>query len=168
MLGKSCKKISIIFSIFFLLVVIFPNAIHAQTNQTTLTDIENNPVAQDILEKIEETKRWIIELEQKQESLLFQNLELEEKRKQAQTSLQRDLKQWEDLWSQYSSENVFKEFVDRIPTNATKKVFWNHYDFTQAKIKAGHDAYNKVISKGGQFQEAYAAYLKAAEIKKLR
>ena len=99
--------------------------------------------------------------------LLSQNLELEEKRSQAQASLQRDLEEWEKLWSHYSSENVFAKFVDRIPTNATKKIFWNHYDFTQAKIKAGHDAYNEVINKGGQFQEAYAAYLKAAEIKKI-
>ena len=149
MVCKSGKKILVIFSIFFVLVVIFPNAVHAQTNQTTLTDIENNPVAQEILEKIEETKRWIAELEQEQKSLLSKNLELEEKRKQAQSNLQRDLEQWENLWSQYSSENVFSKFVDRIPTNATKKVFWSHYDFTQAKIKAGHDAYNEVISKGG-------------------
>ena len=167
MVDKSQQKILCALFGFFALVFFSPNAVHAQTNQTTVTDIENNPIAQDILEKIEETKRWIAELEQRQKGLLSQNLELEEKRKETQLSLQRDLKQWENLWSQYSSENVFAKFVDKIPTNATKQVFWNHYDFTQAKIKAGHEAYDEVINKGGEFQEAYAAYLKAAEIKKI-
>ena len=47
--------------------------IHAQTddtvyisNQTSLSgNLENNPLAQDILKKIEQTKKWIAELEKR-------------------------------------------------------------------------------------------------------
>lgn len=36
------------------------------SNQTTLSgDLANNPIAQDILKKIEQTKKWIQDLEQK-------------------------------------------------------------------------------------------------------
>ncbi|NIP62058.1 MAG: hypothetical protein GWN01_11805, partial [Nitrosopumilaceae archaeon] len=36
------------------------------SNQTTLSkDLQNNPVAQEILKKIEQTKQWIAELEQR-------------------------------------------------------------------------------------------------------
>ena len=140
---------------------------HAQSDQTTVIDIENNPTAQDILEKIEETKKWIAELEEKQANLILESNELDEKRAQAKSSLENDLHQWENLWSEYSSENVFARFVDTVQTNSTKAVFWDHYDFTQAKIQAGRDAFSQTVNSGGDFQEAYAAYLKAAEIKRI-
>lgn len=140
---------------------------HAQSDQTTITDIENDPAAQDILEKIEETKKWIAELEEKQANLRWESNELDEKRAQAKSSLENDLQQLENLWSKYSSENVFAKFVDTVQANSTKAVFWDHYDFTQAKIQAGRDAFSQIISNGGDFHEAYAAYLKAAEIKRI-
>jgi len=153
-------------STFFILLLFLVPA-YAQSEQTVITDIENNSVAQDILNKIEEAKKWIAELEQKQINLALESKELAEKRIQAKSSLENDLKQWEDLWIQYSSKNVFAKFVEKIPTNTTKAVFWNHFDFTQAKVQAGRDAFSQVTNRGGDFQEAYAAYLKAAEIKRI-
>ena len=152
--------------IFFVLWwIVIP--VHAQSDKTVITDIENNPVAQDILDKIEETKRWIVQLEEKQTNLLLESNELEEKRTQAKASLENDLKAWEELWSEYSSENMFARFVDTIPSNSTKAIFWDHYDFTQSKVQAGRDAFSEITNSGGDFQEAYAAYLKAAEITKI-
>ena len=151
----------VIFALFFVVPA------YGQSEQTTILNIENNPVAQDILIKIEETKKWIAELEERQANLTLESKELEDKRAQAKSSLENDLQQWENMWNEYSSENVFAKFVDAIPSNATKAVFWDHHDFTQAKVQAGRDAYAQVISRGGDFQEAYAAYLKAAEIKKI-
>ncbi len=159
------KWMGVMVVFFVLLSFVIPA--HAQSSTTTITDIENNPVARDILEKIEETKRWIAELEEKQADLIMESNELAEKRAQAKSSLENDLQQWENLWGEYSSENVFAKFVDTIPTNSTKAVFWDHYDFTQAKVQAGRDAFSQIIYRGGDFQEAYAAYLKAAEIKKI-
>ena len=155
------------FPILFFVLLMFAIPVHAQSDETVITDIENNPVAQDILDKIEETKLWIAELEEKKASLISESNELEEKRAQAKASLEHDLQKWEELWSEYSSENVFARFVDTIPSNATKAIFWDHYDFTQAKVQAGRDAFSETINKGGDFQEAYAAYLKAAEIKRI-
>lgn len=153
--------------IVFFALLSFVISAYAQSDQTTITDIKNNPAAQDILEKIEETKKWIAELEEKQANLILESNELDEKRAQAKSSLENDLQQWENLWSEYSSENVFAKFVDTIQANSTKAVFWDHYDFTQAKVQAGRDAFSQTINRGGDFQEAYAAYLKAAEIKKI-
>ena len=152
--------------VFFML-LLFTIPAYGQSEQTTISDIENNPVAQDILAKIEETKKWIADLEERQANIMLESQELEEKRAQAKASLEDDLQKWETLWSEYSSENVFAKFVERIQTNATKAVFWDHFDFTQAKVQAGRDAYSKVINRGGNFEEAYNAYLKAAEIKKI-
>jgi hypothetical protein len=51
----------------------FIESSYAQTNspdtskQTTLSgDLANNPLAQDILEKIEQTKQWIADLEERE------------------------------------------------------------------------------------------------------
>ena len=78
---------------------------HAQSNdvytseQVNLSeDLTNNSLAQDILRKIEQTKKWIEELEQQNYEQLDEQKELEEKRKQALTKLEQDLKDWEKLW----------------------------------------------------------------------
>ena len=60
---------SIIYACLFGLMVISVNYSFAQSEtseQVTLSgDLVNNPVAQDILKKIEQTKKWIKELEEK-------------------------------------------------------------------------------------------------------
>ena len=161
------RYLPLFFPSSFIVLLLFTIPAYGQSEQTIISDIENNPVAQDILVKIEETKKWIADLEERQANIMLESQELEEKRAQAKTSLENDLQKWGELWSEYSSESVFTKFVDGIQTNATKAVFWDHFDFTQAKVQAGRDAYSQVIHKGGDFEEAYAAYLKAAEIKKI-
>lgn len=109
---------------------------HAQTNnnedvtvneQVTLSDdLANNPLAQDILRKIEETKKWIIELEQRNYEQLEKQRELEEKRQQSLAKLNQDLKEWEDLWDYYSPKNSYERFVDKIPNSQVQEVFWDH------------------------------------------
>lgn len=64
MVGMAILGICVVFAFF-------ASPIYAQesvetSNQTTLSgDLSNNPVAQDILKKIEQTKKWIKDLEQK-------------------------------------------------------------------------------------------------------
>ena len=61
------------------------SAVYAQSTvetspQTTLSeDLENNPVAQDILEKIEQTKQWIADLEKREYEKTKAQQELDEK-----------------------------------------------------------------------------------------
>jgi len=66
-------KILLGFAFFFITTITVSPQIYAQTNdsgytgeQITLSeDLENDPMAQMILEKIQQTKIWIAELEQK-------------------------------------------------------------------------------------------------------
>lgn len=128
-------------------------------NQTTLTgeDLKNNPMAQDILEKIEETKRWIKELEQREYERLQAQKELEEKRAQALESLERDLRAWEGLWERYTFEYRIEHY----------RGYSDYYEFTYSKITAGREAFKKVLDDGGTIPEAVQAYHKAAEIKRI-
>lgn len=134
-----------------------------RSDQTTLSeDLENDPVAQDILKKIEQTKKWIEELEKKNYEMLESQRELNEIRERALISLQEDLKKWEAVWEEYSPRNAYAKFVEKKP-EFIQGVFWDQFDFTESKSKAGIDAFNEVRYNGGTFLEARQAYFLAAE-----
>ena len=150
-------------------VTVFQTA-HAQsvTGQTTLSDdLENNPVAQDILRKIEQTKKWIAELEERNYENLEKQKELEDKRFQSLARLNQDLADWENLWEYYSPHNSFERFVDKIPDSQVQEVFWDQFEFKEQKVKAGRDALKQVLSDGGSRRAALQAYLAAAETKRI-
>jgi len=148
---------------------------HAQSNndkvtseQVTLSDdLANNPLAQDILRKIEQTKKWIAELEQRNYEKLEKQKELEEKRQQSLAKLNQDLKEWESLWGYYSPRNLYERFVDKVSDSQVQEVFWDQFEFKEQKVKAGRDALKKVIANGGSLHDAHQAYLTAAETKRI-
>jgi len=136
--------------------------------QITLSkDLENNPVAQDILKKIEQTKKWIKELEDRKYEELKVKAELEAKRAQALEKLNQDLKEWEALWEYYSPRNSFSRFVDTVQDTPVKEVFWEQFEFHQMKVDAGREALKIVIANGGSLSEARQAYHIAAETKRI-
>ena len=136
--------------------------------QITLSDnLADNPLAQDILKKIEQTKKWIAELEERNYEQLEKQMELEEKRKQSLEKLNQDLKEWENLWDYYSPQNSYERFVDKIPDSQVQEVFWDQFEFKEQKVKAGRDALKKVIADGGSLRDARQAYLSAAETKRI-
>jgi len=138
------------------------------SEQVTLSeDLTNNPLAQDILKKIEQTKKWIAELEERNYEQLEKQRELEEKRQQSLAKLNQDLKEWESLWNYYSPRNSYERFVDKIPDSQVQEVFWDQFEFKEQKVKAGRDALKKVIADGGSLHDARQAYLVAAETKRI-
>jgi hypothetical protein len=146
---------------------------YAQTNssetseQTTLSgDLTNNPFAQDILEKIEQTKQWIADLEKREYEKTKAQLELEEKRAVALERLNQDLLEWENLWANYTSRAAFERFVEDKPTQI-QGVFWDQFEFKEMKVNAGRAALKEVIANGGTLSEARTAYHKAAETKRI-
>ena len=100
-------RIEIVLMLIFVLgAILVPlQTINAQSpleksNQTTLSgDLANNPVAQDILEKIEQTKQWIADLEKREYEKIRDQQEIEEKRAIALERLNHDLLEWESLWA---------------------------------------------------------------------
>ncbi len=163
-------KILLLFAFVLVTTISISPQIYAQTDntidtseQTTLSgDLENNPVAQDILKKIDQTKKWIAELEQRNYDLLESQRELNEQREQVLKILQQDLIEWEALWEEYSPRNAYAKFVDKKP-EWIQGVFWDQFEFTESKSEAGKIAFNQVRYNGGTFLEARQAYFIAAE-----
>jgi len=135
--------------------------------QTTFTDdLLNDPAAQDLLKKIEQTKKLIAELEQKEYEKNQAQENLQKKRDMSVKRLNQDLNEWERLWEKHSSRNVFNEFVNKKPSYV-QGVFWDQFEFKEKKVNAGRIAMNQVLANGGTVQDAKAAYHKAAATKKI-
>lgn len=168
MMRLAILGISVVFALFFAMNPAFAQEPVETTEQTTLSgDLQNNPVAQDILRKIEQTKKWIEELEQRDYERLEAQKELEAKRAISLEILNQDLADWEKLWEYYSSYNAFDRFVDKIPDSQVQDVFWDQFEFKEQKVESGRDAFKQVLADGGSRRDALQAYLAAAETKRI-
>ncbi|WP_420545280.1 hypothetical protein [Nitrosopumilus sp.] len=136
--------------------------------QVTLSEnLADSPLAQDILRKIEQTKKWIAELEERDYDRLEKQRELEEKRQESLAKLNQDLKEWERLWDYYSPKNSYERFVDKIPDSQVQEVFWDQFEFKEQKVKAGRDAFKQSLADGNSRHDALQAYVVAAETKRI-
>ena len=135
--------------------------------QITFTDnLLNDPAAQDLLKKIEQTKKLIAELEQKEYEKNQAQENLQKRRDMSVERLNQDLNEWERLWEKHSSRNVFNEFVNKKPSYV-QGVFWDQFEFKEKKVNAGRIAMNQVLTNGGTIQDAKDAYNEAAATKKI-
>jgi len=147
-------------------------ASYAQTQldsekQITFSDnLLNDPAAQDILKKIEQTKKMIAELEEKEYGKNQARENLEKMREMSVKSLNQKLSEWERLWEKHSSRNAFDSFVNKKP-EYVQGVFWDQFEFKEKKINEGRIAMNQVLTNGGNMQDARDAYHKAASTKKI-
>ncbi|MDH5569929.1 MAG: hypothetical protein OEX98_09110 [Nitrosopumilus sp.] len=147
-------------------------ASYAQTQldsekQITFSDnLLNDLAAQDILKKIEQTKKMITELEEKEYEKNQARENLEKMREMSVKSLNQKLSEWERLWEKHSSRNAFDSFVNKKP-EYVQGVFWDQFEFKEKKINEGRIAMNQVLTNGGSMQDARDAYHKAASTKKI-
>ena len=146
----------------------FVNSVYAETltgEQTTLSgDLENNPVAQDILEKIEKSKRWIETLQQRNFETTQKQKELESKRAEVLDYLEKDLKKWEELWGYYTFDSMLERALENSPAKDTDSIYDHPLKFTASKISAGRVALQHVLIHGGSPEEARDAFVDAAKI----
>ena len=142
--------------------------VYAETitsSQTTLSgDLKNNPTAQEILEKIEKSKRWIEKLQQKNFESMEKQKELESKRAKVLNHLENDLKKWEELWEYYTFDSLLERALENNPAKDTDSIYDHPLKFTASKINAGRIALQNVLENGGTPEKARDAFVKAAKI----
>jgi len=173
-LSKNNQKL-FYFVFLFIISISLVQISYAQTDDTDIDvseqvilsdDLLSDPIAQDLLKKIEQTKKFIAELEQKEYEDNQAKQQLEEMRTLSLERLQQDLEEWERLWEKHSSRNAFESFVSKKP-EYVQGVFWDQFEFKEQKVKSGREALKQVLLDGGSLQEARKAYHKAAETKKI-
>lgn len=160
---------------FILVCVISVSLIQNSYAQTQLSSEEqitlsgnllNDPIAQDILKKIEQTKKMIEELKQKEYEQNQAKENLENVRKLSIERLNQKLDEWERLWEKHSSKNSFDRFVNKKPS-WVQGVFWDQFEFKEQKVNAGRTAMNQVLTNGGTMEDARNAYNNAASTPKI-
>lgn len=143
---------------------------HAQANseeQVTISgNLLNDPMAQDILKKIEQTKKMISELKEKEFEKNQAQENLEKMRDMSIERLNQDLDEWERLWEKHSSRNAFDSFVSKKP-EYVQGVFWDQFEFKEMKVSAGRAAMGQVLAAGGTIRDANDAYYEAASTRKI-
>ena len=143
------------------------NSAYAQTteNQVTISeDLQNNPVAQDILKKIEKSKQWIENIQKRDFENQERQKELEEKRLEVLRHLKEDLKKWEELWEYYTFDSMLERALKDHHAKSTDTIYDHPLKFTASKIDAGRDALHRVIMEGGSPKEARDAFVEAAKM----
>lgn len=143
---------------------------YAESNsgeQITFSDgLLNDPIAQDILKKIDQTNKMIEDLKQKEYEENQARENLERVRDLSVQRLNQKLSEWERLWEKHSSRNSFEQFVNKKPS-FVQDVFWDQFEFKEQKVNAGRTAMNQVLANGGTMASAMNAYNQAASTKKI-
>lgn len=159
-----------IFVIFVFIIALNPafgqSDVETSTQITLSEDLENNPVAQDILAKIEKSKKWIAKLQERDFEQSERQRELEEKRAEVLAYLQEDLKKWEELWEYSTFDKMLERALENSPAKETDSIYDHPLKFTASKINAGRDALQIVLQNGGGPKEARDAFVDAAKISK--
>jgi hypothetical protein len=156
--------ISLIFVLFIAINPVFADSAETDKQTTISEDFENNPVAQDILKKIEKSKKWIAQIEQRNFESLERQEELEQKRAETLQILEDKLRKWEKLWEYYTFDKMVERALEDSPAKDTSSIYDHPLKFTASKINAGRDALHKIILEGGGPEEARDAFVNAAKI----
>ncbi|QUC65708.1 hypothetical protein NsoK4_06130 [Nitrosopumilus sp. K4] len=129
-------------------------------------EIQNNPVAQDILAKIELSKKQFLQEKEIENKRKVQQKLIDQQRITAQESLRQEIQIMEKTYEEFTPRNAFAKYVSNL--NATNhEIFWDQFDYIQAKIIIARDARDSVIAQGGTFSDAMKQYVKFAKMPKV-
>ena len=138
----------------------------SDTNTILASDnIKNDPTAMKILQNIEIFKQQYAAMQLKQQLADQKNQFIEQQRKLASEQLQVDLAGMNNGNNLATPRNAYAVFVSHVD-NSAQNLFWEQFNFMQAKVQNGKDAMNKVLKNGGTMQEALQAYSNEAAIHK--
>ncbi len=146
---------------------------YAEVNQepTILVSdtLKKNPLAMKIIAEMEAQKLRYKQLSEEKlpEVPLTKNqIEIEENRKLSEEMLQEDLKSMEKKYIDFTPKNAFEKFISKL--NSTYHgIFWDQFDYLNAKVQLALAAKNQVLEDGGSFYEAQQEYFKYASMPRL-
>ena len=127
-----------------------------------VADHLNNPFAIKIITEMEAQKLRYKQQQEQQEPIIQQD-PLEEQRKIANSSLQKDLESMEKKYEYYTPQNAFARFVSSLdPTY--QPIYWDQFQYMIAKVNLAKAARDSVLESGGSFYEAQQEYFKYASM----
>ncbi|KFM18974.1 hypothetical protein AAA799P11_00826 [Marine Group I thaumarchaeote SCGC AAA799-P11] len=140
------------------------------TNEFTVRDseqINKDPVAKSILEKIEQMKKRMAEIKEERKRQQEHQKFIEQQRELARQELNKELDRINDKYKDNTPKASFSSFVASKPAQ-TQLVYWDMFNFQQEKVADARKAMKSVLDNGGSLQEARNAYHEAASVKRIQ
>ena len=129
-------------------------------------EIKNNQISQDILAKIELSKQQFLKAKEVENTRNAHQKFIDEQRIIAEKSLEEEIQRMNQSYKAYTPKNAFASYVSKL--NATDHgIFWDQFDYLQAKITLAKDARDSVLKQGGTFSEAMKQYVQYAKMPKV-
>ncbi|MDF2424005.1 MAG: hypothetical protein OPY03_01755 [Nitrosopumilus sp.] len=126
----------------------------------------NNPISQEILAKIELSKKQFLQAKDAEDRRNAQQKLIDEQRAISQDSLKQELKRMEKTYEEFTPRNSFAKYVSNL--NVTNDgIFWDQFDYLQTKISLARDARDSVLEQGGTFSDAMKQYVQFAKMPKI-
>ena len=148
---KQIFSLIVTFAMFRVIFTVLPSAYSQTTEtseQTTLEgDLLNNPIAQEILKKIEESKRKITKLEQQNYDNIQAQKFLEDRRAVALDKLNQALVLLEEEWYEFSPKVAYQKFIDKMPSGV-QGIYAKQFEFTETKHELGVTAKTEALESG--------------------
>ena len=150
------KQISSLIVAFAMFGVIFSGlpSVYSQTSdvetseQTTFSgNLLNDPMALEILKKIEESKIKIAKLEQQNYDNIQAQKFLEDRRAVALERLNQALTLWEEEWYEFSPKVAYQKFIDKMPSGV-QGIYAKQFEFTESKHELGVIAKTNALDNG--------------------
>jgi len=131
--------------------------------------LKKNPLAMKIIAEMEAQKLRYKQLSEEklpEVPLTKKQIEIEENRKISEEILKEDLKSMEKKYIDFTPKNAFEKFISKL--NSTYHgIFWDQFDYLNAKVQLALAAKNQVLEDGGSFYEAQQEYFKYASMPRL-
>jgi len=169
--GIFVSGIKMMFLVAVLGVLVYSQSAFAQETSNNFNDftkfegdeIQTNPAAQKILDRIEESKRILSDMMEEKSIKTEHQKFIDEQRKIVQQSLQAELERMNKKYEENSPRNAFARFVANF--NATHHgIYWDQFEYMESKVNLARAAKQQVLDNGGSFKEAQSEYIKYASM----
>jgi len=129
-------------------------------------EIQNNPVAQQILKQIELSKKILKELQEgKTTPMSVHEKFIEDQREIAQQYFQQKLGKMNNEYKDYTPKHAFSNFLTGV--NSTYyDIYWDQFNYAEKKIHDAHDIVKKFVDNGGNRHDAHLLYIKLISMPK--
>ncbi len=136
------------------------------TNFTTLLgpDLQNDPMAQKILQEIEISKRQVANIIGNETAAKINNEMIQRQRVAAASQLKQDLTTLAQSNIATTPSVAYASFLATVPDNRTQQVFEGEFNFMQQRVSAANAAMQNVLDGGGSWNQAIQTFNNFAAI----
>ena len=131
--------------------------------------LKKNPLAMQIIAEMEAQKLRYKQLAEESVHKVIPTREqilIEENRKISEEMLQDDLESMKKEYLDFTPKNAFAKFVEKL-NSSHHGIFWDQFDYLNAKVQLAIAAKKDVLENGGTFYEAQREYFKYASMPRL-